>query len=42
MDFDVVVQPGGMFGERPDVIVDLVTRDDDQRLQAQLQVRPRQ
>lgn len=28
VDFEVV-QPGGLFGERPDVIVDLVTRDDD-------------
>ena len=28
VDFEVV-QRGGMFGERPDVIVNLVTRDDD-------------
>ena len=28
VDFEVV-QPGGAFDERPDVIVDLVTRDDD-------------
>lgn len=31
VDFEVV-QPGGTFGERPDVIVDLITRDDDYAL----------